>query len=77
MTKMLAVNFTDGRTTETMLFDPRGDTEETVARLTDKMRARGWYPVKGSGRIVMRERDGNIIPFVERTRLHYGPQKVA
>lgn len=50
----LAVDFTDGRTTTAIAFDPEGDTEASVARITSKMAEDGMRPVKGSARIVER-----------------------
>jgi hypothetical protein len=47
----MAVDYTDGRTTETVRFDPHGDTEATVARITDQMAKDGFIPVKGSARM--------------------------
>lgn len=44
----LAVDFTDGRTVQTIVWDPAGDTEETVTRLTARMAVDGWWPIKNS-----------------------------
>jgi len=76
--QFLAVNFTDGRATETYLFDAGGDTEQSVALLTDRLAVNGWYPVKGSGRILVRE-NGQYKPFIGRLARHFqrSPMKVA
>lgn len=76
--KLLAVNFTDGRTTEAYLFDAEADTEKTVALLTDRLAVNGWRPVKGSGRLLVREQ-GVLKPFIGKLARHFGrgPMKVA
>lgn len=66
--KMLAVSFTDGRSTEVIAFDPQRDTEETVALLTDRMRENGWAPIKGSGRILTIT-DGVVTDYVAPVKI--------
>ncbi len=66
--KMVIVSFTDGRSTDTLAFDPATDTPETVRLLTSRMKENGWYPVKGSGRQVVVE-DGVVRDYVAPVKL--------
>lgn len=50
----LAVDVTDGRTTQAVVMDPQGDTEQSVALLFDRLKADGYTPIKGSERMVRR-----------------------
>jgi hypothetical protein len=65
--RFLAVDFTDGHTKETFLFDGNGDTEQSVALFSDRMRENGWVPMKGSQRLLVRE-NGVLQPFIDAAR---------
>lgn len=66
--KMLAVTFTDGRTSSVIALDPKRDTPDTVKLLVSRMKENGWYPVAGSGRSIVIE-DGVVRDYVAEPKL--------